>query len=281
MTADGSASPDTVDCPYCAEPIKPQAIVCRHCRRDVGIPMPLLLAQRQQARDIEALRCELIEVRAELLAAQARGSAPAAQDGFTLQEAASQPGIAARPPLRPAWLLAGWTIGLLGLIGLHALLVFRLDASLAALRVACIGWPLLVGAALPGFGLLAPRTILLFSASLGLSAVAAMSGAIAHVDGTPFLPATGRDLYETLEFSLSITLAFAAGGLTRRAVLRAREREMHRKAMAQARGLLSSDGVRKVTDQAETLKKLIEAATPIVAIGGALIAGFRALFGGG
>lgn len=175
----------------------------------------------------------------------------------------------------------GVMAGFAGLVGSHALLVFHLDASLAPLRAACIGWPLLVGAALPRFGLMTPRWILLFSASLGLAAVAAMTAAVMHVDGTPLLPATARDLYEALEFGLSITLAFAAGGLTRRAVLRAREREMHRKALAQARGLLTGEGVRKVADQAQAFKKLTDAVTPVIAIGGALLAGFRAIFGGG
>eukprot|EP01031_Cornospumella_fuschlensis_P019101 gene19101-23399_t len=81
MTADGGAVPETLDCPFCAEPIRPQAIVCRHCRRDVGIPMPLLLAQRAQAREIEALRCEVVELRAELLAARLAPGEPLGQLG--------------------------------------------------------------------------------------------------------------------------------------------------------------------------------------------------------
>jgi len=60
------------DCPFCAQPVIPSALVCSSCSRDVTIPETLiaerddLLRKRAQASD------ELAQARAELEALRRR-----------------------------------------------------------------------------------------------------------------------------------------------------------------------------------------------------------------
>ena len=52
-----------MNCPFCAEEIKDDAVVCKHCRRDLAIVRPVLLELRAQAEQIAALKEEVQALR--------------------------------------------------------------------------------------------------------------------------------------------------------------------------------------------------------------------------
>ena len=58
-----------VQCPFCFEEVKPDALVCRTCTRDITVPKPLMEANAR-------LTARVAELEAELAVAQAGMSRP-------------------------------------------------------------------------------------------------------------------------------------------------------------------------------------------------------------
>jgi hypothetical protein len=273
MSADGGDAPTQLDCPWCAEPISSRALVCRQCRRDVALPMPILLAQRTQAREVEALRREVLDLRAELAML---GTAPAARTG----PGTAPPTAANSVAGRIAALALGPAAALAALVGAHWVLILRYDAAPVALRTACILLSLGAALATPGLSRVGTRALLGLGALLGLAAVLGMSWNVARADGTAVLPATARDLFEMLEFAASIGFSFVAGGLLAGIVQRARHRSLRLAALQGVRGRIGARDIKAIGEGAESLKKVVEMGAPVAALCGALAAGFRILIGG-
>jgi hypothetical protein len=277
MSADGGDIPAELDCPFCLEPIRPHVLVCRHCRRDVSIPMPLLLAQREQAAEIKALRSEIVALQAEM--ARPRADSPGAMASpISLAEPATPP-PAARPLVPP---LAQLALGLLASFALvlaaHWFMVIRSDVATAVLRAACIGLPFTVSLCLPGLRRVTIPLLIGSASILGMGAVLAMSAVVARQDGTPVLPATGRDLFEMLEFSASIGLSFLTGALILQAMDRIRARAAKTTASPET-GRISAAKDTHPLMLGLTAVNMGEVLTAVVAAVGALITGFRSLFG--
>lgn len=192
-------------CPYCLSDIPSQALVCRHCSRDVSLFQKLLA-------DIEALRVENRSLQASLEAAEKIQNEP-------VLPAKQPPAPSESPPLpsttRPLWVAAFWSVLLLGL--LHWILFFLYDTPVLVFRLVTIVVPVLLGFWAAGRG----RCFWLYQWGIALLASGAsvllMLSITHHIDAVPLWPQNLREWRETLEYLLSIALAMVTGVLVRQA----------------------------------------------------------------
>ena len=54
------------ECPFCAQPVVPQALVCSSCARDIAVPASLIAERDELLLKREAVREELESAKAEL-----------------------------------------------------------------------------------------------------------------------------------------------------------------------------------------------------------------------
>lgn len=270
MSPEGTPPAGRVDCPFCLEPVRAGARLCCHCRSDLAVSMPLLLAQRAQAERLEALVEQVAELRADLARMAAGGAAapaataPSAVPLFGDHRAALWTGVGACFAL---------------LVLLHWLMVIRADVAAILFRLVCIVVPFGIAVAVPGLWRNPTPRLLAGAAPLGLLAVLAMSFLVARVDGTPVLPRTARDLYELLEFGLSITLSFLAGPLILKLSEAIRTQRLHHAALRHVRGALAGTDVQALGTKAEAMQKVADLLMPLGAVLGAMFAAFRAFLG--
>ncbi len=197
---------DTITCPYCAEPVNEGAAVCKTCRRDIALVASLTAAKHALEEKVHELEAEL----------EAFREGAAAEVAAPLDET---------PPPRPRILdiLAIYLLlPTVALIGVHYLLVIKLDTSLVWLRATSIVLPVVVGLVLDRKIL--PRWLLTLALgiSVGFLSVLGMSTMVHLTDGDPILPHTAHAWRETLEYVTSIALSYMLGALLGR-VLRPRK----------------------------------------------------------
>jgi hypothetical protein len=61
------------DCPFCAQPVAPNALVCSSCARDIAIPASLIAERDELIRKRKQVREELASAKAELEELRRRG----------------------------------------------------------------------------------------------------------------------------------------------------------------------------------------------------------------
>jgi hypothetical protein len=178
-----------MECPFCAETIKDEALACKHCSRDLRVVRPVLL-------EIQGIVAELDGLRRELDLAAAR-----------LQRA--------KYPFRHFALLVALYVVMPAvlLVVAHGVVTIVLNVSPVYLRLASVIIPVPFGFATYAIHKIGFRGAFALGAATAALSVICMLAVTGFNDNVPILPATAGEWREVLEYAVSIALALGSGNI--------------------------------------------------------------------
>jgi hypothetical protein len=252
-----------MECPFCAETIRSEAIVCKHCSRDLRIVRPVLFEIEEVVSELDGLRRELDHVNAKL--------------NRLRYPFRSRLNYLAIYVLSPAVLL----------VAAHILVTIILNITALYLRLASVIIPLPFGSMMYARERVGVRGALLTGTATAALAILCMLTVTGVNDNVPIMPGPWIEWREAIEYAASIALAMVTGNIIGSLIFRVIPKVMTRGRMPNpiaysiARAFGQHVGEDQLRRRARLIQDLLRTAGPLIGIvltaGGSLYTGLKGI----
>jgi hypothetical protein len=254
-----------MDCPFCSETVRDEALVCKHCSRDLRIVRPVIAEIHEAVAELDRLRSELAYVNAKL--------------------------GRLRHPLRAPLLYAATYIvaPAVLLVAAHVLITIVLNVSPLYLRLASVIVPLPFGLLVYTRERVGVRGALLLGSVTAILAILCMLTVTGLNDNVPVIPGPWIEWREAIEYGLSIALAFVTGNIVGLLIFQGLPKivsgggKPNAVAYTIARALGQHVGEEQLRRRARVIQNLMRTIGPLAGIvmtaSGSLYAGLKGIFG--